>query len=107
MAAEDGVILAMALRDLPSIPEALAAYEEQRRRRVEKIVAYGARGSSAKVPGTFGRVIRDLLLRFVFRFFVSERSMAWQFDHRVDWDRRLSAAAPDARPAAAMRACGP
>ena len=99
MAAEDGVILAKALRDLPSIPEALAAYEEQRRRRVEKIVAYGARGSSAKVPGTFGRVIRDLLLRFVFRFFVSERSMAWQFDHRVDWDRRLSAAAPDARPA--------
>jgi 2-polyprenyl-6-methoxyphenol hydroxylase-like FAD-dependent oxidoreductase len=89
IAAEDGVVLAMALRDLPSIPEALAAYEEQRRRRVEKIVAFGARGSSAKVPGTFGRVTRDLLLRFVFRFVVSERSMAWQFDHRVHWDRRF------------------
>jgi 2-polyprenyl-6-methoxyphenol hydroxylase-like FAD-dependent oxidoreductase len=99
MAAEDGVVLAKALRDLPSIPEALAAYEDQRRKRVERIVAFGARGSSAKVPGTFGRVIRDLLLRFVFRFFASERSMAWQFDHRVDWDRRLPAAGPDARPA--------
>ena len=94
MAAEDGVILAKALRDLPSIPEALAAYEQERRRRVEKIVAFGARGSSAKVPGRFGRVMRDLLLRIVFRFFVTERSMAWQFDHRVEWDRRLAAASP-------------
>jgi len=30
----------------------LAAYEAARRPRVEKIVAYGARGSSAKVPGS-------------------------------------------------------
>ena len=91
MAAEDGVVLAKALRDLPSIAEALDAYEHRRRRRVEKIVAWGARGSSAKVPGAFGRVMRDLLLRLVFRFFVTERSMAWQFDHRVEWDRHLPA----------------
>lgn len=96
MAAEDGVILAKALRDLPSIPAALAAYEQQRRRRVEKIVAFGARGSSAKVPGRVGRVMRDLLLRLVFRYFVSERSMAWQFGHRVEWDRRLATAVPAA-----------
>ena len=92
MAAEDGVILAKALRDIPTIPEALAAYEDQRRKRVEKIVAFGARGSSAKVPGRIGRVTRDLFLRLIFRFFVSERSMAWQFGHRVEWDRRLPAA---------------
>ena len=91
MAAEDGVILAKALRDLPSIPEALDAYEQLRRGRVEKIVAWGARGSSAKVPGAFGRVTRDLLLRLVLRLFVTERSMAWQFDHRVEWARRLPA----------------
>jgi 2-polyprenyl-6-methoxyphenol hydroxylase-like FAD-dependent oxidoreductase len=89
MAAEDGVILAKALRDLPSIPEALAAYETERRPRVEKIVAFGARGSSAKVPGGVGRVLRDAFLRLVFRFLVTERSMAWQFGHRVEWDRRL------------------
>ena len=92
MAAEDGVILAKALRDLPSIPHALAAYEKERRPRVEKIVAFGARGSSAKVPGGAGRVARDALLRLVFRFLVTERSMAWQFGHRVEWDRRLAAA---------------
>ena len=93
MAAEDGVILAKTLRDLPSIPEALDAYEHVRRGRVEKIVAFGARGSSAKVPGPFGRVTRDLALRLVFRLFVTERSMAWLYDHRVEWDRALPAGA--------------
>jgi 2-polyprenyl-6-methoxyphenol hydroxylase-like FAD-dependent oxidoreductase len=93
MAAEDGVMLAKALRDLPSIPEALDAYEQVRRGRVEKIVAFGARGSSAKVPGPFGRVMRDLFLRLVFRFFVTERSMAWLYDHRVEWERKLPAGA--------------
>jgi 2-polyprenyl-6-methoxyphenol hydroxylase-like FAD-dependent oxidoreductase len=102
MAAEDGVMLAKALRDLPSIPEALNSYEEMRRGRVEKIVAFGARGSSAKVPGRVGRVIRDLFLRLVFRFFVTDRSMAWQYDHRVEWDRELPAGAPGpAQPARA------
>jgi len=102
MAAEDGVILAKTLRDLPSIPQALEAYEQLRRGRVEKVVAFGARGSSAKVPGRIGRVIRDVLLRLVFRFFVSERSMAWLYDHRVEWDRRVPAGATaSARPARA------
>ena len=94
MAAEDGVILAKALRDVPTVPEALAAYEQARRARVEKIVAYGARMTNAKMPGAIGRVIRDAMLRVVFRVFVSERSMAWQFDHRVEWDRQLAGAVP-------------
>jgi len=93
MAAEDGVILAKCLRDAPSIAEGLDAYEHLRRGRVEKIVAFGARGSSAKMPGGVGRVLRDLLLRLVFRFLVSRRSMAWLYDYRVEWDRRLSVAA--------------
>ena len=93
MAAEDGVTLAKALRDLPSIPEALAAYEQLRRKRVERIVAYGARGSSAKVPGRFGRAVRDFFLRLIFRFFVTDQAMAWQFGHRVEWDRPIRAGA--------------
>jgi 2-polyprenyl-6-methoxyphenol hydroxylase-like FAD-dependent oxidoreductase len=92
MAAEDGVTLAKALRDTGSITEALAAYETARRKRVEKIVAWGARGSSAKIPGGFGRVLRDAFLRLAFRYMVTDRSMAWQFDHRVEWERRLLAA---------------
>jgi 2-polyprenyl-6-methoxyphenol hydroxylase-like FAD-dependent oxidoreductase len=93
MAAEDGVILAKALRDLPTLAEALQAYEHARRTRVEKIVAFGARGSSAKIPGRFGRTVRDLVLPVVFRVFVTDRSTAWLYDHRVDWDRPMGASA--------------
>jgi 2-polyprenyl-6-methoxyphenol hydroxylase-like FAD-dependent oxidoreductase len=86
MAAEDAVVLAKCLRDLPGIPEALAAYEGLRRRRVERIVAQGARTGRAKTPGPVGRVVRDLALPLVFRFLVTERSMAWIYDHHLDWE---------------------
>src|SRR5215207_6825472 len=86
MAAEDAVVLAKCLRDLPDIPRALGAYERLRRSRVERIVAQGARSGSAKTPGPVGRVLRDLALPLVFRFLVTERSMAWIYDHHIDWD---------------------
>ena len=86
MAAEDAVVLAQCLRDLPSIPEALAAYERLRRRRVERIVAQGARSSSSKTPGPVGRFLRDLLLPVVFKLLVTDRSLAWMYDHHLDWD---------------------
>jgi FAD-dependent urate hydroxylase len=86
MAAEDGVVLAQCLRDLPSIPEALAAYEGHRRARVERIVAQGARTGSAKTPGPVGRVLRDLALPLVFRLLVTDRSQAWIYGHHIDWD---------------------
>ena len=86
MAAEDAVVLAKSLRDRPTVPEALAAYEGLRRRRVERIVAQGARTGSAKTPGRVGRVLRDLSLPLVFKLLVTERSMAWIYDHHIDWD---------------------
>jgi FAD-dependent urate hydroxylase len=86
MAAEDAVVLALCLRDLPDIPQALAAYEGLRRGRVERIVAQGARTGSAKTPGPAGRVLRDLALPLVFRLLVTERSMAWVYGHHIDWD---------------------
>ena len=93
MAAEDGVVLAQCLRDLPSVPEALAAYEDRRRSRVERIVAQGARTSSAKTPGRIGRVVRDLALPLVFKLLVTDRSTAWIYRHHIDWDARVTAAA--------------
>jgi 2-polyprenyl-6-methoxyphenol hydroxylase-like FAD-dependent oxidoreductase len=93
MAAEDGVVLAQCLRDLPTTPEALAAYEHRRRARVERIVAQGARTSSAKTPGRIGRVVRDLALPLVFKLLVTDRSMAWIYNHHIDWDTRVTAAA--------------
>jgi 2-polyprenyl-6-methoxyphenol hydroxylase-like FAD-dependent oxidoreductase len=106
MAIEDGVILAKALRDMPSIPEALVAYEQARRKRVERIVAFGARSSSAKIPGRFGSVVRDLAMRLVFRAFVTDKSMAWLYDQRVEWDRQLGEAGAEnpGHPAESRRA---
>jgi FAD-dependent urate hydroxylase len=97
MAAEDAVVLAMCLRDLPDIPQALAAYEGLRRRRVERIVAQGARTGSAKTPGPVGRVLRDLALPLVFKLFVTDRSMAWIYDHHIDWDTPVTAPAAGRR----------
>jgi 2-polyprenyl-6-methoxyphenol hydroxylase-like FAD-dependent oxidoreductase len=96
MAAEDAVVLAKCLRDLPDIPEALATYEGLRRRRVERIVAQGARTGSAKTPGRVGRVLRDLTLPLVFKLFVTERSMAWIYDHHLDWDTPVTTPAQPA-----------
>jgi 2-polyprenyl-6-methoxyphenol hydroxylase-like FAD-dependent oxidoreductase len=84
IAMEDGVVLAQCLRDLPSIPEAFDAYERLRRTRVERIVAVGARGSSAKVPGQVGRLFRDLMVPLFLRFFANERAMRWIFEYQVD-----------------------
>jgi 2-polyprenyl-6-methoxyphenol hydroxylase-like FAD-dependent oxidoreductase len=84
IAMEDGVVLAQCLRDLPSISEAFVAYEKLRRTRVERIVAVGARGSSAKVPGPVGRLFRDLMVPIFLRFFANERAMRWIFEYQVD-----------------------
>jgi 2-polyprenyl-6-methoxyphenol hydroxylase-like FAD-dependent oxidoreductase len=84
MAIEDAVVLARTLRDGASIESALVAYERLRRQRVERIVEWGARGSSDKVPGALGRVARDLTLPLLFRFVVTEKALGWMYDYRVD-----------------------
>ncbi len=86
MALEDAVVLATGLRDHADPDEALAAYEQARRRRVERIVAAGARSSSAKVPGRVGRGLRDAALRVVFRYLATERAGAWMTGYRVPWE---------------------
>jgi FAD-dependent urate hydroxylase len=97
MAAEDAVVLAKCLRDLPDVPRAFAAYERLRRRRVERIVAQGARSGSAKTQGPVGRVVRDLMLPLVFRFLVTDKSLAWMYDHHIDWDAPVTLALEAAR----------
>ena len=93
LAAEDAVLLAKCLRDQPTIPQALAGYERLRRDRVEKIVAQAARASSNKAPGPAGRALQGLLLPLVFRFLVTDKSLAWRYDHHIDWGDRITPAA--------------
>lgn len=84
LAAEDAVVLARALRDLP-VPAALASFERQRRARVERVVAEAARMSSTKIPGALGRTLRDWTLPVVLSF-ATRTSRDWLFDHRIAWD---------------------
>lgn len=87
MAIEDAVELARCLRDEPAIERAFAAYEGLRRERVERIVAQGRRNGDGKTPGRFGRVVRDLALRVVFRRLRRKTGgadpLAWIHEHRV------------------------
>jgi 2-polyprenyl-6-methoxyphenol hydroxylase-like FAD-dependent oxidoreductase len=85
MALEDAVVLAQSLRDHADVPAAFAAYEKARRERVEKIVAVGARSSSSKIPGPVGRRLQELMLRFAFRYVITDRSTAWMSDYRIRW----------------------
>ncbi len=88
MAMEDAIVLAKALRDLPDTARACAAFEQLRRPRVERVVAYGARSSSGKAAGPIGRVIRDLLLPVVLKRFATQ-AQDWLFAYHIDWDARI------------------
>jgi 2-polyprenyl-6-methoxyphenol hydroxylase-like FAD-dependent oxidoreductase len=96
MAMEDGILLAKCLRDRPDTPEALAAFDRLRRKRVERIVKHGARGSSNKTPGPVARVARDLMLSLLFKVFVTPKSLAWVYDHHIDWPSSLGPDGDDA-----------
>ncbi len=82
LALEDAVVLATSLAAADTPEAAFASYEGARRSRTEKVVAQGARSSSAKNPG-IGRVLQEQAMRLVFRYAVTERSQSWLVDHRV------------------------
>jgi len=67
LALEDAVLIAKCLRDTPDAPTAFAIFDQLRRRRVEKVVAYGHRSSNAKAAGPIGRRIRDTILPIIFK----------------------------------------
>ncbi len=92
LALEDAVVLAQAIRDNATLPDAFAAFESERRERVEKVVAAGARSSSSKIPGRIGRIFQDAIMRLVFRYAVTESNTAWIGGHRIRWDDRVTRA---------------
>ncbi|WP_340686162.1 FAD-dependent monooxygenase [Amycolatopsis coloradensis] len=86
MAIEDAVTLARCLRDVPSIPKALAVYEGLRRERVEAVVERGKRNGDSKAAGPIGRVIRDFFLTRAFKNLPEEDPNAFMWRHRIDWE---------------------
>ena len=96
MAIEDGLELARSLRDAGDVAAALATYERLRRDRVERVVAHGARMGSAKTVGPVGRVVRDLVMPWFIRRMAASSgkdSLAWLFDHHIELDAPVAAAA--------------
>src|SRR5262249_61389039 len=72
LAMEDGVVLAKCLRDAAGVREAFEEFERVRRRRVERIVALGARSSSSTAAGRLGPVLRDPVLPPAFRHLLTD-----------------------------------
>lgn len=94
MAIEDAAVLAKCLRDLPTIPQAFARYENLRRERVERIVAQGKKGGDQKIPGPFTRILRDnVVLPLVFKAQSRGKSepLTWMFDYHIDWNQPVNA----------------
>jgi FAD-dependent urate hydroxylase len=96
MAIEDGVELGRCLRDLPDTAAAFAAYERLRRRRVERVVAFGARTSNSKAAGPVGRVFRDAFLPIGLRM-MSRQATEWLHGYEIDWDAPVTADVPVGR----------
>ncbi|MFC9250604.1 FAD-dependent oxidoreductase [Amycolatopsis thailandensis] len=90
MAIEDAVTLARCLRDVPSIPKALAVYEGLRRERVEAVVERGKRNGDAKAVGPVGRMIRDFFITRAFKNPPAEDPNAFMWRHRIDWEAPVS-----------------
>lgn len=62
----------------------LADYEQQRRRRVEKVVAFGRRNSRTKTAGPVGAAIRDSLTPLIMKLVYRNGDPArWILEHRL------------------------
>ena len=88
LACEDAVTLARCLRDEPGHEAAFGRYEQLRRDRVERVVAWGAMMGGTKTAGPLMRVVRDLVLpRILAKGSTPEAldKQAWMFGHHIDW----------------------
>ena len=60
---------------------------------MERVVAAGARGSSMKVAGPVGRVVRDLTMPIVLKQVARHVRQEWMYGYHIDWDEPIRAAA--------------
>lgn len=90
IACEDAVVIAQCLRDCHDVPSAFERYEELRRRRVERVVAYSRKRGSNKTAGPVARVLRDLMMPIVLKRLTKPDAHAWLYGHHIDWNRAVS-----------------
>jgi 2-polyprenyl-6-methoxyphenol hydroxylase-like FAD-dependent oxidoreductase len=88
LAAEDAVTLALCLREARSVTAALHGYEQQRRARVQRVVAWGSSMNNTKKQGLAGRMLRDIALPIILRRAARPGEMdkmTWLFAHHIAW----------------------
>jgi len=85
LAAEDAVVLAKCLRDLPDAQQAFARFEALRRPRVERIIKVAARINSNKTAGPVARVVRDAVLPVILRLTTNSKQVNQQYRYHIDW----------------------
>lgn len=85
MALEDAITLARLLRDqgAADLSGALAAFEAERRARVERVVAYSRRIGAMKQRGPFGTWLQSLAMRLFLT--LPAPDFRWLHDHRIRW----------------------
>ena len=86
MALEDAMLLAKLVRDCGGrIEAAFKTFEDQRRARVEKVVAEGRRrGADKAIVSPVQSRIRNIVIGLMLRLF-GERSQRWLYEYKIDW----------------------
>jgi 2-polyprenyl-6-methoxyphenol hydroxylase-like FAD-dependent oxidoreductase len=86
MALEDAMLLAKLVRDCGGqIERAFETFADQRRTRVEKVVADGRRRAIDKeIVSPFQSRIRNVVFGLMLRLF-GERSQRWLYEYKIDW----------------------
>ncbi|HET9141283.1 FAD-dependent oxidoreductase [Actinophytocola sp.] len=81
MALEDAVTLARCLRDNTSIADACAAYQADRKPRVDHVIRQTRQTGAQKTPGPVARAMRDLILPLFLKKAVGQTTAL--YDHHI------------------------
>jgi 2-polyprenyl-6-methoxyphenol hydroxylase-like FAD-dependent oxidoreductase len=84
MALEDSLVLARCLRDVANPGDAFVAYEGQRRKRVERLVAAARRNGEQKKLTGLARHVRDLMFPLFIK--LAQRQSEEVYGYRVEWE---------------------
>jgi 2-polyprenyl-6-methoxyphenol hydroxylase-like FAD-dependent oxidoreductase len=93
MTLEDAEALGRCLRDLPTVPTALARFQQIRAHRTEAIVDHARRISRRKqtTPNKAAMVLRDLMLPIFLRRAAGDTTQNWLYDHPSRWQEPITA----------------
>ncbi|WP_316504657.1 NAD(P)/FAD-dependent oxidoreductase [Nitrosopumilus sp.] len=90
MASEDGIVLAMCLRDMEIPKDAFEKFQELRKERVEKIVKFGRRnGEGYFLTSPAKKWFRNTMIRTMTSPIIFNRMKKYYFGYAVNWDEKI------------------